>query len=92
MMDPRPGCYILSLEEIVPLVPEMIFEGITIYGRGDHLGHVTQIPRTNFSTPHPWRLNTKFGFGWRSGFGEGVLKLWTTTGDDDERRLSTGKL
>ena len=26
------------------------------------LGHVTQIPRTNFCSPYPWRLDTKFGF------------------------------
>ena len=40
----------------------------TIYGRGGHLGHVTQTPRTNF--PSPWRLHMKFGFDWPSGFGE----------------------
>ena len=25
----------------------------TIYGRGGHLGHVTQMPRTNFCSPLP---------------------------------------
>ena len=42
----------------------------TIYGRGGHLGHVTQMPRTNFRSPYPRRLNVKFGFDWASGFGE----------------------
>ena len=42
----------------------------TIYGRGSHLGHVTQMPRTNFSSPYPRRLHIKFGFDWPSGFGE----------------------
>ena len=42
----------------------------TIYGRGGHLGHVTQMPRTNFSSPYPRRLHIKFGFDWPRGFGE----------------------
>ena len=42
----------------------------TIYGRGGHLGHVTQMPRTNFPSPYPWRFHTKFGFDWPSGLGE----------------------
>ena len=42
----------------------------TIYGRSGHIGHVTQTPRTNFRSPDPWRLHTKFGFDWSSGFGE----------------------
>ena len=28
----------------------------TIYGRGSHLGHVTQMPRTNFRSPYTRRL------------------------------------
>ena len=39
-------------------------------GDGDHLGHVTQMPRTNFRSPYPRRLNIKFGFDQSSGFGE----------------------
>ena len=27
-----------------------------IYGRGGHLGHVTQMPQTNFCFPYPIRL------------------------------------
>ena len=26
--------------------------------------------RTNFRSPYPWRLHTKFGFDWPSGFVE----------------------
>ena len=45
------------------------FEGFfTIYGRGSHLGHVTRMPRTNFRSPYPRRLNIKFGFDRPSGF------------------------
>ena len=45
----------------------------TIYGRGGHLGHVTQMPRTNFRSPYPWRLHIEFGFDRASGFGEEVV-------------------
>ena len=44
----------------------------TIYRRGGHLGHVTKMPQTNFCSPYPWRLHTKFGFDWPSGLGEDV--------------------
>ena len=40
-----------------------------IYGRGGHLGHVTHMPRTNFRSPYPRRLQIKFGFDWVSGSG-----------------------
>ena len=40
----------------------------TIYGRGGHLGHVTQMPRTNFRSPYHRRLHIKFGFDWPSAF------------------------
>ena len=39
----------------------------TIYGRGDHLGHVTQMPRTKFRSPYPGRLHIKFCFYRPSG-------------------------
>ena len=39
-------------------------------GRGSHLGHVTQTPRTYFCSPIPLRLHMKFGFDRPSGFGE----------------------
>ena len=33
----------------------------TIYGRGGHLGHVNQMPRTKYRSPYPSRLHIKFG-------------------------------
>ena len=56
-----------------PVLEKKIFEGFTIYGRGGHLGHVTQMPRTNFRCPYTRRLHIKFGFDWPSGFGEDEL-------------------
>ena len=50
---------------------ENIFEWFfTIYGRGGHLGHVTQTSRSNFRSPYPWMLHIKFGFHRPSGFRE----------------------
>ena len=43
-------------------------EGFSHIWRGGHLGHVTQMPRTNFRSPYPRRLHIKFGFDWPSGF------------------------
>ena len=40
----------------------------TIYVCGGHLGHVTQMPRTEFRSPYPRRLHIKFGFDRPSGF------------------------
>ena len=48
---------------------EDFFRVFTIYGRGAHLGHVTQTPQTNFCSPIPLRLHMKFGFDRPSGFG-----------------------
>ena len=42
----------------------------TIYGHGGHLGHVTQVPQTNFRSPYQRRLHIKFGIDWPSSFGE----------------------
>ena len=42
----------------------------TIYGHGGHLGHVIQMPRTNYRFPYPRRLLIKFGFDRPSCFGE----------------------
>ena len=59
----------------------------TIYGRGGHLGHVTQMPATNFRSPYPRRLHIKFGFDQPSAFREeDLLKLWTT----DDGRTDAG--
>ena len=49
---------------------EKYFKGFTIYGRGGHLGHVTQMPRTNFRYPFQRRLHIKFCFERHSCFGE----------------------
>ena len=72
MMGWSPQCYKLSFVEIGLPVPEKkIFKGFfTIYGNGGHLGHVTQMPRTNFRSSYPGRLHIKFGFDRESDFGE----------------------
>ena len=58
-----------SFVEIGLLVLEKkIFSFFTIYGRGGHLGHVTQMPRTKFRSPYLRRLHLKFGFVRPSGF------------------------
>ena len=44
--------------------------GFIVYGRGGHLGHVTQMPRTKYRSPYPRRIHIKFGFDCQSGFGE----------------------
>ena len=46
---------------------EVVF---TIVGHGGHLGHVTQISRSNFRSPYPWTLHVKFHFDWPSSFRE----------------------
>ena len=61
----------------------------TIYRHGGHLGHVTQTPRTNFSSPIPLRLHMKLGFDRPIGFGEDFWK-WLT--DDDGPWLYSHKL
>ena len=42
----------------------------TIYGRGGHLGHVTQMPRTKYRSPYSRRLHIRVGFDRPSGFEE----------------------
>ena len=79
MMGVSPKCYISSFVKMGLSVEEFL-RVFTIYGYGGHLGHVTQMPRTNFCSPYPWRLNTKFGHDWPSGFGEDVRKLWMDMG------------
>ena len=55
----------------------------TTYGRGGHLGHVTQTPWTNFRSPIPLRLHMKLASTGPSGFGENLWKWWT---DGQQRR------
>ena len=40
----------------------------TIYGRGGHLGHLTNMPQTKFRSPYPRRPHIKFGFDQPRGF------------------------
>ena len=66
---------------------KMIFNGfyifLLLYGHGGHLGHVTQMRRTNFCSHYPLRLFIKFGFDWASGFwGEYLWSVWTTDNKD----------
>ena len=64
------------------------FEGfLPLHGHGDNLGHVTQRPRTDLSSPYPWRIHTNVGFDWLSGFGEDNLKLWTDDNNDGRRSI-----
>ena len=92
MTGPSPQCYIPSHKAIGPLILEKkIFgRGFTIYGRGGHLGHVTQTLRTNFRFPIPLRLHMKFGFDRPSGFGEDLWKWWMTGGRADDGWMDDG--
>ena len=67
----------------LPVLEEKIFEGFfTIYGRGGHLGHVTEMSRTNFRSPYQRRLHIKFGL-----IGQAVSeKKMFEIVDDDVRR------
>ena len=74
---------------------DLIFEGFfTMYGRGRHLGHLTQMPRTKVcflpkkfprkSLPYPRRLHIKFGFERPCGFRENTFEIV----DADGRRIT----
>ena len=46
----------------------------TIYGHGGHLGHVTQMPRTNFRSPYPRRHHINiYGHGGHHGHVTSIL-------------------
>ena len=65
----KPVFYIPSFVKIGPPVLEKkSLRVFTIYGRGGHSGHVTQMPRAKFRSPYPRRLHIKFGFDRSSGF------------------------
>ena len=49
-------------------------KGCTIYGRGGHLGYVTQSPRKNFHSPIPLRLHMKFVFDSPSGLEKKIFE------------------
>ena len=72
MMGWSPRCYIPSFVKSACRFRRRRFLKVffIIYGRGGHLGHVTQMPRTNVCSPNPRRLHIKFGFDRPSGFGE----------------------
>ena len=59
----------------------------TIDWYGGHLGHVIQMPRTNFRSPYPRRFQIKFGFDRASGFGE--EDVWNCLRRTDGRRRRT---
>ena len=57
----------------LPVLEKKIFKGLTIYGHGGYLVHVTWVIYINFGSPFTRRLHMKFGFDWPSGFrGEDV--------------------
>ena len=58
-----------------------------MYGRGGHLGDVTQTSRTNFRSPIPLRLHVKFGFDWPSGLEK---KVFENGGRTDGQRADDG--
>ena len=47
---------------------EDFLRAFTIYRRGGHLGHVTQMPRKKYRSPYPRRLHIKFVFDRPSSF------------------------
>ena len=55
----------------------------TIYGRGGHLGHVTQMLRTNFRSPYPRRLHINLAL-----IGQAVLEKKIEIVNDERRTMS----
>ena len=53
---------------------EDILRVFTICGRGGHLGHVTQMPLTNFPCPYPRTFDIKFGFDCQAVLGKKIFK------------------
>ena len=68
---------------------DAIWRVFTIYGRGGHLDHVTQMPWTNFRSPYPRRLHIKFVFDSSSGFRE--ENLWKCERTDDGLKTDDGR-
>ena len=69
MMGGSPRCYIPSFVDIGLSVPEKIFEGfLPLYGRGDHLGHVTSIMSSDFHFLVPESFYKKIGSDQHSSF------------------------
>ena len=71
MMGWNPRCYIPGFVEIGLSVSEKkILRGFTIYGRGGHLGQVTNIMSSDFHFLVPVNFHKKFGSDRHSSFWE----------------------
>ena len=88
MMSWNPRCYIPSFV-VIGSGEEDFRRVFTIYGRGGHLGHVTQMPRTIFRSSYPKRHHIKFGFDLPSGFRD-VLVLRSNDGRTPEHGYFIG--
>ena len=61
------AAYQVSLKSVHRFQRRRLFMVFTIYGHGDHLGHVTWNIYINFGSPFLSMLHMKFGFDWLSG-------------------------
>ena len=79
--------YLPSLVEISPVPGKKIFEGFSPYmgDSGAHLGHVTQMPRTNFRSPYSRMLHINLAL-----IGQSVLEKIIEILDDDGRTPEHG--
>ena len=69
---------------------EDFWRDFTIYGRGDHLGHVTQTPRINYRSLILLRLHIKFGFDSQVVFEKKIFENGGRRTDDDGRTTDHG--
>ena len=85
-----PKCYIRCFVKIIlPVLEKKIFECfLTVYGRGGHLDHVTQILPSNFCSPYPWMLHIKFDFHWPNGFREDCVRTTDQPRSRDDLNLN----
>ena len=56
-------------------------KGLTIYGRGGQLSHVTKNPRTNFSSAYPFGRHTKFDLWMTDGRRQAPEHGYTISGE-----------
>ena len=61
----------------------------TMYGRGGHLGQVTQMPRTKFSFLYPRSLHIKLALIGRAVSEKKMFEHCGRRTDDDRRRTPT---
>ena len=52
----------ITSQEIANYISVVLAVAMSVYWRVGHLGHVTQMPQTNFRSPYPRRLHRKFVF------------------------------